>query len=50
MIYVLEEGKIVEHGAHQALLEKDGPYAESYRRQFFVPPDQGKGGKAKDGD
>lgn len=50
VIYVLEEGKIVEHGAHQALLEKDGPYAESYRRQFFVPPDQGKGGKAKDGD
>src|SRR3990167_1345555 len=33
-ILVLDEGKIVETGTHQALLEKEGVYAELYRAQF----------------
>ena len=39
VIYVLKESKIVEKGKHQELLEEKGLYAESYRRQFFVPPE-----------
>jgi ABC-type multidrug transport system fused ATPase/permease subunit len=30
---VLEDGEIVEVGTHQSLLEKNGLYAEMYRRQ-----------------
>jgi ATP-binding cassette subfamily B protein len=32
-IYVLEEGKIVEHGSHQELLERGGLYARMYLAQ-----------------
>lgn len=32
-IVVLDEGRIVEQGAHQALLEHDGLYADLYRKQ-----------------
>lgn len=32
-ILVLSEGHIVEHGTHDALMEKDGWYADMYRRQ-----------------
>jgi subfamily B ATP-binding cassette protein MsbA len=33
-IIVMEQGKIVEQGNHQALLEKDGAYAQLHRFQF----------------
>lgn len=39
VIYVLDEGKIVEEGTHDQLLEAEGIYADSYLRQFFVPPE-----------
>ncbi len=34
-IVVMEEGKIVEKGTHQQLLQKDGAYAKLYNRQVF---------------
>ena len=33
-IIVMEQGKIVEQGDHQSLLEKDGAYAQLHRFQF----------------
>ncbi len=33
-ILVVNEGRIVERGTHAGLLERDGLYAELYRRQF----------------
>jgi len=39
VIYALEEGEIVEEGKHEELLEKNGLYADLYKRQFFVPPE-----------
>ena len=33
-VYVLEEGRMVEHGAHQELLARGGAYAQLYARQF----------------
>ncbi len=33
-VYVLEEGRVVEHGAHQELLARGGAYAQLYARQF----------------
>ena len=35
VIVVMEEGQIVEKGTHAQLLEKNGLYAELYRRQQF---------------
>ena len=34
VILVIEEGKIVETGTHEQLLDADGKYAEMYNRQF----------------
>ena len=33
-IYVVDHGKIVEHGTHEELLAKDGLYADLYHLQF----------------
>ena len=33
-IYVLDKGRIVEEGAHEELLEKEGRYKQLYELQF----------------
>lgn len=33
-IYVLDHGRIIEHGTHDGLLEKEGAYSRLYHRQF----------------
>ena len=38
LILVIENGRIVEQGAHADLLERGGVYAELYRRQFRDVP------------
>jgi ATP-binding cassette subfamily B protein len=38
-ILVLEEGRIVQHGRHDELLERGGLYTELYRRQFAAQED-----------
>ncbi|HEY3376883.1 MAG TPA: ABC transporter ATP-binding protein [Armatimonadota bacterium] len=35
-ILVLEDGQIVERGAHDALIHADGLYAQMYRQQFWL--------------
>ncbi|MGD1066315.1 MAG: hypothetical protein ABR975_05815, partial [Vulcanimicrobiaceae bacterium] len=34
VIFVVEHGKIVEHGAHEELLAREGAYAQLYWKQF----------------
>jgi ATP-binding cassette subfamily B protein/subfamily B ATP-binding cassette protein MsbA len=34
LILVIERGSIAERGSHAALIEKNGLYADLYRRQF----------------
>lgn len=34
-IYVLEEGRIVEHGSHEALLAMNGYFTDMYRKQLI---------------
>jgi ABC-type multidrug transport system fused ATPase/permease subunit len=40
IIYALEDGEIVEQGTHSELLSQEGLYADLYRRQFYVPPEE----------
>jgi ABC-type multidrug transport system fused ATPase/permease subunit len=35
-IYVIDEGRIVEQGSHEALLEQEGLYHDLYERQFIA--------------
>jgi ABC-type multidrug transport system fused ATPase/permease subunit len=35
-IYVIDEGRIVEQGSHEALLERGGLYHDLYERQFIA--------------
>lgn len=37
VIFAVRDGRIVERGNHEELLEKDGLYADLYRRQFREP-------------
>ena len=39
-ILVIRQGEIVERGTHDELIEKDGLYADLYRRQFYIPPEE----------
>jgi len=39
VILAMDEGEIVERGGHEELLANDGLYADLYRRQFYVPPE-----------
>jgi subfamily B ATP-binding cassette protein MsbA len=38
-IYVVSDGKIIESGKHQELLDKDGHYAHLYSKQFEIATD-----------
>ncbi|MES2677249.1 MAG: ABC transporter ATP-binding protein [Pseudomonadota bacterium] len=39
-IYVISDGKVIESGKHQELLEKDGHYAHLYSKQFEIETDK----------
>jgi len=47
VIYSMQQGRIVERGEHHQLLDREGLYAELYRRQFFVPVDGQSGPQSK---
>ncbi len=40
VVLVMDGGRIVEQGTHETLLAQGGLYAELYRRQFYVPPEE----------
>ena len=37
-IVVMEQGRIIEEGNHQALMQRDGLYAKLARMQFHTEP------------
>jgi len=39
LILTLNEGRIVERGSHEELIDRRGLYADLYRRQFYMPID-----------
>ena len=39
VIHVMDQGRIVESGSHQRLLEQNGLYAESWTRQMILAAD-----------
>ncbi|MCL6628457.1 MAG: ABC transporter ATP-binding protein/permease [Armatimonadetes bacterium] len=39
IILVLDEGNVVERGAHEELLDANGIYAQMYRQQYFLSED-----------
>ena len=39
IILVLDEGNVVERGAHEELLDAKGIYAQMYRQQYFLSED-----------
>ncbi len=40
LILAMDSGKIIERGTHDELIEIDGLYADLYRRQFYLPPEE----------
>jgi ATP-binding cassette, subfamily B, multidrug efflux pump len=42
LILVVQDGRIEERGTHASLMEKNGPYADLYRRQFRDPASPGR--------
>jgi ATP-binding cassette subfamily B multidrug efflux pump len=42
LILVVEDGRIEERGTHTSLMEKNGLYADLYRRQFREPVSSGR--------
>lgn len=49
-ICVVQAGRIVEQGTHQALLARGGLYRQLYERQFLDVEDQGPDGEHPDGE
>ncbi|NDF11591.1 MAG: ABC transporter ATP-binding protein [Proteobacteria bacterium] len=41
IIYVMHEGRVIEHGKHKELLARRGEYARLYRRQFAAKEKRG---------
>jgi ATP-binding cassette subfamily B protein len=41
LILVVDEGRIVERGTHEELLDRGGRYADLYRTQFTPAPGAG---------
>lgn len=39
-VLVIDQSRIVEHGTHEELIQKNGLYAELYRRQFYQPEEE----------
>jgi ATP-binding cassette subfamily B protein/subfamily B ATP-binding cassette protein MsbA len=40
VILAMDAGEIIERGTHDELIELDGLYADLYRRQFYIPPEE----------
>ncbi len=40
VVIVLDQGRVVERGTHDELIERGELYAELYRRQFYLPEEQ----------